>query len=509
MSDHRRRRSVRAALSAVFALVALAALPAIASAATVTVNTTADNAPAPGQCEGVAGDCSLRQAIDVANGEPGPNKVVVPAGDYALTIEPTGGTDNDSGDLDVSGEVTIEGAGARHTTIDASAIEDRALTLLEGNLHLVGLTVTGGHTEGSGGGILLEASATLQGVTVTDNESFNSASGGGIAVESGANLTIADSTLSDNRTSGDGGGLAFYGQNLTVENSTIANNTVETALNPTDSGYGAYGGGLEAYGENLAMKNVTIAGNHIVDNNGGERGAGAGIESEFDTYEVVNTIIADNTAAQVNEPGQCSDEAPIPSLGHNLESAEPAGEPRCFEAPTDLMGEPQLAALGNNGGETDTMAIGPGSPALDAGNAALCLPTDQRGVARPYGSGCDIGAYEYHPVTPVVTPLPAPAATPVVSGKFEIKQAKRDPAHGTVKLGVKFNLAGTLKITGKGLKTVKKSVTAGLRSVTLTTTGATKAKLAKTGKAKVKVTISFKTATNTFTRKRTLTFLER
>jgi CSLREA domain-containing protein len=86
--SHRIRRS---GLATLFVLAAFAAIPAFADAVTVTVNTTADNAPAPGQCEGVAGDCSLRQAIDVANGEPGSNRVIVPG----RALRPDHRTDGD------------------------------------------------------------------------------------------------------------------------------------------------------------------------------------------------------------------------------------------------------------------------------------------------------------------------------------------------------------------------------------------------------------------------------
>jgi CSLREA domain-containing protein len=483
------RRIRRGGLAALFVLAAFAAVPALAGAATVTVNTTADNPPGPGQCEGVAGDCSLRQAIDVANGEPGSNRVIVPAGHYTLTIEPTVGDDNDSGDLNVKGEVTIEGAGARKSIIDAGSIEDRALELIEGNLRMVGLGVTGGSTEENGGGIFVEeGDLRLDGVAITDNESFESGGGGGIEQEEG-NLEIVDSVISGNRNSGDGGGLGFYGQVLTIEDSTIADNEVNTALYPSNPGWGAFGGAIETDNtELLVMKNTTIAGNHIVDGNGGEEGSGAALDIEFEHYEIANTIVANNTAVEVGEPGQCTNEAPYGSLGHNLETPEPAGEPRCFEASTDKIGNPLLAALANNGGETDTMALQAGSPAIDAGDPALCLPTDQRGQAR-VGSSCDIGAFEYvPPATPPLAPSP---------GSFSFKQVKRNLKKGTAQIKVSFTGSGTATLSGKGIKKVTKKVSTGISKFAVVPTGKVKKKLAQVGKAKVKVTLTFKTAANT------------
>jgi hypothetical protein len=74
--------------------------------------------------------------------------------------------------------------------------------------------------------------------------------------------------------------------------------------------------------------------------------------------------------------------------------------------------DPQLQRLASNGGPTLTHALSPNSPAIDAGDNAQCPDTDQRGVPRPVGSGCDIGAFEYggSAETPVPTPTPAPFA---------------------------------------------------------------------------------------------------
>lgn len=499
----------RGALAVLFALVAFAAVPALASAGTFTVNTTQDNPPGPGECEGVAGDCSLRQAIDMANGEPGPDTVVLPAGNYGLTIEPTGGTPGDSGDLNVGGELTIEGAGARKSVIDASAIKDRVLELEDGGtLTLIHLGVTGGNTSDGGGGIYSEnGELTLEGVAVTDNEADESGYGGGINIEEGGAVTIRNSVVSGNRNSGDGGGIYSEVETLTIEDSTIADNVVNTALYPSSSGWGAYGGAIEAYGELLVLKNDTIAGNQVIDGNGGEEGYGAALAAEFTKSEVVNTIIANNTGTEVGEYGQC--ETTLESLGHNLETTEPAGEVRCFEAPTDLIADPLLGALANNGGETDTMALQAGSPAIDAGDAALCLPTDQRGEPRPSGAGCDIGAYEVEPIPPAPKPTTTTATTPgptpgPAGGWFGIKKIERDLTKGTARLAVKLTGSGEVTLSGKGVKKATKKVSTGTSKLPVLPTSATKTELMQTGKVKVKVTVSFKTAGNVWTKTKSL-----
>jgi hypothetical protein len=65
--------------------------------------------------------------------------------------------------------------------------------------------------------------------------------------------------------------------------------------------------------------------------------------------------------------------------------------------------DPKLSQLADNGGPTLTMALLPGSPAINAGDPADTPSTDQRGVPRPQGAGVDIGAYEYQFNIPAIT----------------------------------------------------------------------------------------------------------
>jgi hypothetical protein len=87
---------------------------------------------------------------------------------------------------------------------------------------------------------------------------------------------------------------------------------------------------------------------------------------------------------------------------------------------TPLTGDPKLGPLQNNGGPTQTMALGNGSPAINAGDPncedlnGTAILTDQRGAPRPHGSACDIGAYEVAPPTisaPTANPIGATSAT--------------------------------------------------------------------------------------------------
>jgi CSLREA domain-containing protein len=389
---------------AALALAVAAVIPAAGAAATFTVNTTADQAPFSGQCSGAPGDCSLRQAIGAANSLGGADTIVLPAGHYALTLK--GGEEdlNASGDLDVAegSAIAIQGAGARTTTIDATGLGERAIDVLpQASLNLTRLTVTGGEAIDVGGGGILAEKATLglDQVAVTGNTSSEAGYGGGIDVLE-STVTITNSLLARNRDSGDGGAIYADKTALTIVNTTLANNVVDTALFPGTPVWGAYGGAAEISHGSLTLQNVTIAGNSIRDGNGGTEGYGAGLAAFGDTTNIVNTIVAGNTASEVGVPAQCKE--PLPSAGHNLESPQATGLPRCFESPTDLIADPLLGPLANNGGETDTMALLLGSPAIDAGDPARCPTTDQRGVARPQLHGCDIGAFEYVPPPPTI-----------------------------------------------------------------------------------------------------------
>lgn len=383
---------------AIAALAALSGLPALASAAEITVNTAADQAPSGSECAGAPGDCSLRQAIDRANKlSPGADTIILPAGHYGLTIKGSEDDEAATGDLDVTKEstITIRGTGARSTVIDATGLGDRVLDVLEGgSLALSRLTVTGGEAiDVNGGGIRVEgASLSLEAVAVRGNVSSRSGYGGGLNIEEKSQVSIVNSLLAENRNSGDGGALYADESTLTIVNTTIANNVVDTSLYPEEPGWGAYGGGAEVNKGTLRMQNLTVFGNSIRDGNGGNEGTGAGLAVYGKDAEVVNTIVFGNQASEVNETGQCNE--PIHSGGHNLEGPPPTGEPRCFAEATDIIADPLLEPLANNGGETDTMALSLGSLAINSGDPARCPATDQRGFSRLRLGGCDIGAFE-------------------------------------------------------------------------------------------------------------------
>jgi hypothetical protein len=198
---------------------------------------------------------------------------------------------------------------------------------------------------------------------------------------------VTESTIARNRAS-NGGGIA-YAAALVVERSTISDNL---AGGPS---WSAVGGGLMGdAGSTLTVTNSTIARNEVFGGGGGIGGPGGVLG---------NTIVAENFAHDFGQTTVHLDNCGvgITSNGHNLSDGGDCG----FTAPGDRQNVPaKLGPLRDNGGATDTLALLPGSGAIDAGGNS-CGTFDQRGTTRPRGNDCDIGAYEFAP--PIVATTPA------------------------------------------------------------------------------------------------------
>ena len=216
---------------------------------------------------------------------------------------------------------------------------------------------------------------TLTRCIVTNNLTPN---GAGIINEGLSTLTIRESAIVGNQ-SDEGGGIGNHGS-LTLVNSTVSGNT---ALESGGLGGGLYNIGDPFFTQILATftaVNSTIAFNVVADpDNGG------GIFNDFAQVNLVNTIISGNTG------GDCFTSDTTQTSDHSLDSDGSCG----LTGPGDLPAvDPLLGPLADNGGPTDTHALLAGSPAIDAGSGASCPAIDQRGVTRPQGPGCDIGAFE-------------------------------------------------------------------------------------------------------------------
>ena len=405
---------------------------------------TIDINPGDGICADSIGQCTLRAAIMESNARPGDDLITLRAGAYLLSIAGRGEDLSATGDLDITGNLTISGAGAAATIIDGGGI-DRVFDIRPGaTVTLDAVTVRNGNSRPSGeagGGIFNQGTMTLTNSNLTDN----SADSGGGAYNNGtmtiltsaltnntsayygagifscrlpnnecagnnnassAVLAVTDSTIANNRNVGfRGAGIAIVGGQATLTRSTVSGNNslgqgaggllnwagAFTLINSTvsaNSGSISYGGGIENdYGGTFMLSNSTVFGNHVSD---GPRG---GISNDSGAITLKNTIVANNTTGSANAAADCA--GIIVSLGHNLAGGASCG----FGGNGDQNSkDPLLAPLSTNGGPTLTHAMLPGSPAIDVIPQADCpLTTDQRGFARPQGPMCDIGAVEYIP----------------------------------------------------------------------------------------------------------------
>ncbi|MCH8902269.1 MAG: CSLREA domain-containing protein, partial [Chloroflexi bacterium] len=165
------------------------ALPGSADAATFTVDSTADAPdanPGDGVCDDGAGNCTLRAAIEEANALAGADTITLPAGSYALT----------GGELDITDDLTITGAGPATTFVDGGLVA-RVFRISSATVEISGVTIQNGATGSlGGGGILNDGTMTLTNVTVSGNSA--SEDGGGIF--NNGTMTLTDVTVSGNST---------------------------------------------------------------------------------------------------------------------------------------------------------------------------------------------------------------------------------------------------------------------------------------------------------------------
>jgi hypothetical protein len=259
---------------------------------------------------------------------------------------------------------------ASQFTVDTTSFVNNAVV---GGSGALGGAISGGGTDNGGG--TGNPSITITRSLFAGNRAQKSVSpydgsGGALAFAQRARVTITNSTLSGNRaegTSDNANGGAFYaGSNtaFTLNNDTFANNYA-----------GWVGGAICA--SNGSVKNTVFSNNSAY--NGG---------NDWNIQQTCAAELADD--------------------GHNLQYPPRTTNPytwnevTCFSGKSDIdqrslpdFQNPQLAALADNGGPTQTMAIGPTSPAFSRGNNATCAATDQRGIARPQALTCDAGAYEW------------------------------------------------------------------------------------------------------------------
>jgi predicted outer membrane repeat protein len=263
-----------------------------------------------------------------------------------------------------------------------------------GSPALSNVTFTGNSASQDGGGLYNTNGSrpTLTNVTFISNTA--NVHGGGLYNNSG-DLTLINVTISSNSASQDGGGLYNSQGKPTLTNVTFSSNSATgrgggiynafgsspTITNTTFSANSATdGGGMYNAGISPRLTSVTFSGNSATH--------GGGLYNPFGSPVITNAIFWGNTAPS---GAQVLNDIGTPSLSDSVvQGGCPAGS-TCSHIITE---DPRLGPLGNWGGNTQTIPLLPGSSAIDSGDDATCAATDQRGIPRPQGAQCDIGAYE-------------------------------------------------------------------------------------------------------------------
>jgi hypothetical protein len=229
------------------------------------------------------GELSLREAIELANAQPGADEIVF---DPALIASGPGTILLTKGELEIGEALTVAGPGASQLIVDASGNDPTATQNNQDGsrvfsvpgasaaLELRGMTITGGDVAGAGGGVRSLGELTLRECVLTQN-SASSFGGGALAIK----LTAYDSTIDHNTvvvgpSSGAGGGI--YASEMMLERSALLNNTS-----------GGSGGGMHA-AERLTVRDSVISGNTAFEGGGGASAAG--------DIEMTGVVVAHNRA---------------------------------------------------------------------------------------------------------------------------------------------------------------------------------------------------------------------
>ncbi|MFZ5822058.1 MAG: choice-of-anchor Q domain-containing protein, partial [Chloroflexota bacterium] len=395
------------------------------AAATITVNSTADNAIA------ADGQCTLREALTNANGDrdtsggdcvagAGVDTIQFAAALGTATITLTSAlpdiTDNDALTMDGDNRITVsgndsvrvfrvlqggltlqnisvvhgratEGAGLYTANDSANAVinctfANNVATLYGGGIRhdststltILNSTFSSNHADLEGGGVSLKngRTASIANSTFTNN---SAPFGGGVANTEHSTVTISNSTFSDNHADSEGGGMGNNsGGTVSITNSTFTNNSAN------------YGGGVSNNSATMTIVNSTFSGNTAPASGGGLM--------TYQTDEPPVTTVYNSIFANSVSPNDCMVFGSVGTLtgGNNIIETTPTGATGCDSIKISSE-DPLLGGLGSYGGFTQTIPLLPGSSAIDAGNPTYCTTGhDQREVA--YVGACDIGAFE-------------------------------------------------------------------------------------------------------------------
>ncbi|GEM_PF-2677979 len=236
---------------------------AIAAPVILTVNTTVDSVDSNlgnGVCADSANRCSLRAAVMEASARDDGSTITVPAGTYLLTLA-SGVDDQSFGDLDITGELTLQGSNAAKTIIRQTVPNVRVMMVEEatGNVTISGLTLTGG----------------------TVNDIVDGNIGGAIRVRSTNTVNLSNLILLSNQALF-GGGIGCINSTITLSDSRIEGNL----------------GNYEAGGIYSALCDVTLS-RIIVKNNQSYERAGGILSEDNDVFSLSDSVIEGNIAGDL------------------------------------------------------------------------------------------------------------------------------------------------------------------------------------------------------------------
>ena len=351
-----------------------------------------------------AGDLSLREAIALANEREGEDAIAFDDSLADGTITFNASLDRE---LVIDDSVSINGLGQDNLTLDGGFIFTPQTDV---NLEIDGLNLVGGKIDSFGS--LSFTNSTISQTIARSGSSDNS------AIISREAIFINESTIKDN-SGGDDVGILIESGIANIQNSLIANNegvlggsgililtddTVNIRNSTITNNNNRFAGGIANAG---GSEKINILSSTITDNSGG-LGSG-GLQNSSGTVTVTSSILANNTGGA--NIGDVSGDGEFISGGNNLISNGDDAEAFVDGINGDLVGsngddtenpqtelliDPQLGELQDNGGATKTFALLNGSPAIDAGRDPTNLSTDQRGLGflRRVGVSPDIGAFE-------------------------------------------------------------------------------------------------------------------
>jgi hypothetical protein len=377
--------------------IAVAVLPAAVAGAT-TAAVTNCNGSGAGSLPAVVGSAAAGTTVTFSVSCSGTKPIVL------------------SQPVSITGDISIAGPGARSMVVSGGGTTDVFDVAGGATAAISGLTVENGGDNYDGGGIYNNGTLTVDDVTLSGN-STGIGIGGAIS-NVGGTLTVSDSSLFGDNTLDLGGGIF----NDVESTATVSDSTLWS--DSADGGGGIYNEGT------MVINDSTLSSNSAGTDDGGgilnegtldvvaSTFSGNAAEDGAGIFNGASATVAASVVATSYGSADCG--GTITDAGYNLDDDGSCGFSAVNHSQSDV--DADLASLADNGGPTPTQAPAAGSPLLDripagatADGVTLCPGTDQRGVARPQGPACDIGAVELTSTPEAITSADS-ASTPAGAG---------------------------------------------------------------------------------------------